>query len=81
MTKLEELKAAYEAAELGDSDLDEMLTPVAQFVAITHNLMPQLLDAVELLKAAATIIEGEYPESDDRRKVAVKAIALLEKLK
>ena len=118
MTKLEELKAAYEAvitdgdlkvdhwdndagATLyfgvpdrdGDLPYDQMLleqdndnvfTPandLMNFIALAHNLMPTLLESVDLLRLAAATIENEYPESDDRYEIAVRANELLEKLK
>ena len=52
----------------------------ATFIALSHNLMPTLLEAVGLLRLAAETIEGEYPESDDRYEIAVRANKLLEKL-
>ena len=71
MTKLEELKAAYEAATKGEWDISRHATPEshpqygvyaegqqndlaivrgdanAQFIALAHNAMPVLLEAVE----------------------------------
>ena len=53
----------------------------AKFIALAHNMMPDLLEAVDLLRLAAATIENEYPESDDRYEIAVRANELLEKLK
>ena len=108
MTKLEELKAAFEAATKGEWDYtiqsngltsvygncqqDSMAdaeliafdlhnTDDATFIALSHNLMPALLESVDLLRLAAATIEIEYPESDDRYEIAVRANELLEKLR
>ena len=85
MTKLEELKAAYEAATPGewnnteqsnglnsvygncqfdsmaDADLiafDLRNGDDAEFIALAHSLMPQLLEAVEALKAVKGALAG-----------------------
>ena len=89
MTKLEELKAAYEAATPGEwvtgkggtayyplqircvsSDWDSLIAAFhswdaqkesnANFIALAHNLMPQLLEAVETLRAIRARYEGEF---------------------
>ena len=85
MTKLEELKAALEAATPGEwetnQDVDitsgvkfvatalypdsEVATQIeynnADFIALAHNLMPALIEAVELLRA----VHYEHNEYDD----------------
>ena len=103
MTKLEQLKAAYEAATPGEwkpcrehegfdgpmfdldaderseyesrpfvricaesdnvttnHDLFEFRRTDANFIALAHNMMPQLLEAVEALKAVRARYEGEF---------------------
>ena len=84
MTKLEELKAAYEAAELGDCDLDEMVTPVAQFVFAAYNLMPQLLEAVDLLETlrySMSQYDGEWFLHEGSDELIAKVDDFMEKLK
>ena len=55
MTKLEQLKAAFEAVDnLAAVDFDEPLSLTNErFYRLAHNLMPQLLEAVELLETAS----------------------------
>ena len=50
-TKLEELKAAYEDSYgLSAADKDTMELRAIRFYDAAHNLMPTLLEAVELLE-------------------------------
>ena len=98
MTKLNELKVAFEAATPGEwtapgfnsqggkvaclLDNPDGLRLVsgnferadAKFIALAHNLMPQLLEAVDLLEDVA-LGNSEY---DD---LSAQAAELLEKLK
>ena len=98
MTKLEELKAAYEAATPGEwwedddgfvaaghgdsyrtvadarCDVAPFSDANTEFIALAHNLMPTLLEAVELLEDVA-MGNAEY---DDLSKMAAE---LLDKLK
>lgn len=97
MTKLEELKAAYDATAPGErystgvvvcvpaeGGMDYLLRgcradgikndPEVEFATIAHNLMPQLLEAVELIEDVATG-NSEYDDLSDR------AAEFLEKLK
>ena len=71
MTKLEQLKAAYEATEkewwyaaasetqyevgAGDFPLSVPITrDKAKFIALAHNLMPTLLEAIDLLETVSS---------------------------
>ena len=54
MTKIEELKAAYVAAVAADSSIDQAFTE-DQVVALTFAVLPQLLEAVELLSYASDV--------------------------
>ena len=56
MTKLEELKVAYEAEPYGLSPADkDMMEPrLIRFYNAAHNLMPTLLEAVELLETVSS---------------------------
>ena len=76
MTKLEELKAAYVATGEGMSGEDADLIPTVdcRFYDLAHSLMPQLLEAVELIEDVA-LGNSEY---DDLSELAAE---LLEKLK
>ena len=101
MTKLNELKVAYEAATPGEWTapgfnsqggkvaclLDNpdglrlvsgnFKRPDATFIALAHNLMPQLLEAVELLKEVGDVRDmGELMNLWDH-----KIEPVLEKLK
>ena len=90
MSKLEELKAAYEAATPGEWDYfvasnadrpnsqvldsadDNLLTHSkgitgraqsdVMFIALAHNLMPTLLEAVDLLELAFFSLDDEHYE-------------------
>ena len=75
MTKLEELKAAYAAEPYGLSDCDADVMPTSQvrFYDAAHELMPTLLEAVELLQECHN--GGECRGAEHRVKV------VLEKLK
>ena len=56
MTKLEELKAAYEASPgLLKCDADALDSRVFAFMCQAEALMPQLLEAVELLKGVGDV--------------------------
>lgn len=110
MTKIEELKAAFDAATAGEWDFhvadnseppysavtatwgEDLLrhrlgvTSRAQhdvnFIALAHNMMPQLLGAVELLSAALPIIDAYRKVSlGDGDVTAMNIRVLLEKLK
>ena len=82
MTKLEELKVAYEAEPYGLSPADkDMMEPrLIRFYNAAHNLMPTLLEAVELLETVSSARACQDHEFDvDAWFVQVRA--LLEKLK
>ena len=109
MTKLAELKAAYEAATPGEWDYfvasnadrpnsqvldsadDNLLTHSkgitgrAQsdvlFIALAHNMMPQLLEAVERLEAMQRVIGELAAMNPFLRDVFDTNKAVLEKLK
>ena len=106
MTKIEELKAAYEAATKGawrtfeddestdvmDKHGDHILTMCglndsrdATFIALAHNLMPQLLEAVELLKELRNSLsqydDGEWYLHDGTEPRLDYIDEVLEKLK
>ena len=56
MTKIEELKAAYEASPgLLKCDADALDSRVFAFMCQAEALMPQLLEAVELLKEVGDV--------------------------
>ena len=76
MSKLEELKAAYVATGGGMSEDDADLIPTADctFYDLAHNLMPTLLEAIDLLEDVA-LGNSEY---DD---LSAQAAELLEKLR
>lgn len=99
-TKLEELKAAYEATPKADFIYapgfanavfivrDGLLKTVAdmdkidsEFIALAHNLMPDLIKAAEELRIAAYMIQNEYPEQDENWQRAQQMLDLLEKFK
>ena len=88
MTKLEELKAALEAATPGEweplmtcgelhvctpvnegCDVGTICVPYerpdATFIALAHNLMPQLLEAVEVLKAVVPLMDIAFNYDGD----------------
>jgi hypothetical protein len=105
MSKLEELKAAYEAASPGEWKApgfnsqggkvacligpDELRLVSgnfkrgdAHFIALAHNMMPQLLEAVELLKQSLPIIDAyRRAMGGDGDITAMNIRALLDKLK
>lgn len=103
MTKLEQLKAAYEASVHGKWELDVgscALTSRAlagethlghmsrgavaegNFIALAHNMMPTLLEAVELLKVAAHALEtpGDFSPEELEEQVKGDIAAFLAKL-
>ena len=55
-TKLEELKAAYVATGEGMSGEDADLIPTVdcRFYDLAHNLMPTLLEAIDLLETVSS---------------------------
>lgn len=114
MTKLEELKAAYEAATPGEwatekggtayyplqirsntEDWDHFIVAFhsweshrednAKFIALAHNLMPTLLEAVDLLEtlrySMSQYDDGEWFLHDGGEDVVGKVDEFLEKLK
>ena len=109
MTKLEELKAAYEAATPGEwaapgfnsqggrvaclLDNPDGLRlvsgnfkrPDAKFIALAHNMMPQLLEAVDLLEtlrySMSQYDDGEWFLHEGGEDVVGKVDEFLEKLK
>ena len=114
MTKLEELKAAYEAATPGEwvtgkgstayyplqircvsSDWDSLIAAFhswdaqkesnANFIALAHNLMPALLEAVDLLEtlrySMSQYDDGEWFLHEGGEDVVWKVDEFLEKLK
>ena len=56
MTKIEELKAAFEAEPYGLSpaDKDTMEPRLIRFYDAAHNLMPTLLEAIDLLETVGS---------------------------
>lgn len=62
---------AYIADEMAD----------ARFIALAHNAMPTLLDALGLLEIAIAEISNEYPKSDERYDLVRRYEKLVEKLK
>ena len=97
MNKLEELKAAYEAATpgewwyaaaseteyetgVGDIPLSVPTTRTnAQFIALSHNAMPMLLEAAQALKGMLEVFGDEFGMGDSE--VCDAARAALERLK
>lgn len=67
MTKLEELKVAYEAEPYGLSPADkDMMEPrLIRFYNAAHNLMPRLIEAVELCRASLHALETPGDFSDE----------------
>ncbi len=97
MTKIEQLKAAYDAARGGKwsapghyevvNDADELVcndvasTPTAEFIALAHNMMPQLLLAVAWLKETVLVLTTpEDLDEDARRATRRHAGLFLEEL-
>lgn len=91
MTKIEELKAAYEAATLGASITYTSNGVVSQaimsveyqkFIDLAHNLMPQLLEAVEALEICKHYLEKLSDQGDKGAASAWAGVVFtLEKLK
>lgn len=116
MTKLEELRTAYEEATGGEyvvstpqvmprsrwvgtgpqgvlgvcqvfGDSETQSDATAQFIALAHNLMPALLEAVEALEKMGTSFEdllNGYPERELHEPYQMtlnRAAEVLEKLK
>ena len=104
MTKIEELKAAFEAATSGEweplmtcgelhvctpvnegCDVGTVCVPYersdAQFIALAHNAMPMLLEAVERLEAMQRVIGELASMNPFLRDVFDTNKAVLEKLK
>ena len=102
MTKLEELKAAFEAATPGEweplmtcgelhvctpvnegCDVGTVCVPYersdAEFIALAHNLMPQLLEAVEVMLALGDAYDVGQPAT--KTSAIGRYRAVLEKLK
>ena len=89
MTKLKELKVAYEAATPGEwwedddgfvaaghgdsyrtvadarCDVAPFSDANTEFIALAHNLMPQLLEAVEVLKAVVPLMDIAFNYDGD----------------
>lgn len=63
------------AADLGKIDNSKEL---GEFIALAHNMMPQLLEAVELLKAYNTASDYQFATDSE---LHASAAALLEHLK
>ena len=85
MTKIEELRAAYEAARDSDST-GECHQYEDEFLAVAFHAMPALLEAVEALEKMKTSFEdllNGYPERELHEPYQVtlnRANNLLEKL-
>lgn len=76
MTKIEELKAAYEAAPaVSRCDGDHIDSRLFKFVCLTEELMPQLLEAVDLMQEACEYASPLPPE------LVTKIERILEKMK
>ena len=78
MTKIEELKAAFNAATGGEwcasQGLNNDEVKNVNFVILAHNLMPSLLEAVEALE---TIVDSEEYHGATLQSVADAALAKL----
>ena len=81
MTKLEQLKAAFEAEPYGLSpaDKDTMEPRLIRFYDAAHNLMPQLLEAVEVMLALGDAYDVGQPAT--KTSAIGRYRAVLEKLK
>ena len=71
MTKLEQLKAAYEAAHIEEAQW--LAEESADFYILAHNTMPLLIEAAELVQ--------ECYDGGEMRGAEHRVKALLEKLK
>lgn len=86
MTKLEELRATYEAARDSDST-GECRQYEDEFLAAVFHAMPALLEAVEALEKMGTSFEdllNGYPERELHEPYQItlnRAAEVLEKLK
>jgi hypothetical protein len=80
MSKIEELRAAYEAATLADSDVEEMVGVDAEFIWLAYERLPALLEAAQEL---ARFVDYLIVASDDNAYVVEidRALKTLEKLK
>ena len=71
MSKIEELKAAYKAANVADSDVGQMCSEDAEFITLAYDMMPTLLQMVELGWDLAHLC-GDSDFADDRRANAIR---------